>query len=96
MAIPVDVALAQDAADGAVKVLMELQRSLVPLNLGPGGYSYDSKHMTREDRILMFMDDVRSGALDHLKVINAEFYQDYVDQYNRDVAASPMFAKQGA
>lgn len=87
---PVDVEIIHEASERASREILDILEALQDRNVGTGGYTFGTEHMSREDRILMFEDDVRSGALDCLYTINAKFAEQYVKAYNRDVAASPQ------
>lgn len=90
MSVPVSVELANEAAERAVREIADYQTIVTELNLGSQGQSYGTKTMSREDRILAFMVDAKDGALDFLKLVNEQFYRDYVHQFVRDVLASPI------
>lgn len=96
MAIPTDVAILEEATDRAVQDILGLLEELQKRSLGTDGYTFGTEHMSREDRILMFLDDARSGALDHLKTLNPKAYVAYLQQYRDDVAASPQMQPTGA
>lgn len=96
MAIPSDVEILNESTDRAVQDILGLLAELQRRSLGTDGYTFGTEHMSREDRILMFLDDVRSGALDHLKVLNEKFYIAYLRQNKADVAASPQMQPTGA
>lgn len=90
MSEPLDVELVAEAEQRAEAEVLELIKALQERNVGPGGETFGTQHMSREDRILAFLDDAASGALDHLKVLNERAYIEYVRQYNRDIAATPQ------
>lgn len=88
--LPLDVALTEEAMERAADEIIETIKALRSLNVGPGGETFGTQHMSREDRMLAFMEDAQSGALDTLGVLNPEAARKYVAQYRRDVAASPV------
>lgn len=90
MSVPVSVELANEAAERAVREIADYQTIVTDLNLGPQGQTYGTKTMSREDRILAFMEDAQSGALDFLKTVNERFYRDYVKGFVSDVMHSPV------
>ena len=90
MSSPIDVDIVNEAAKRATAEVLDYLTILVPMNLGPQGQTYGTKTMSREDRVLAFMEDAQSGALDFLFTVNEQFAKDYVDQFNRDVMASPV------
>lgn len=90
MSVPVSVELANEAAERAVREIADYQTIVTELNLGSQGQTYGTKTMSREDRILAFMEDAQSGALDFLKTVNETFYREYVRSFVRDVMASPV------
>lgn len=85
-----DVELVNEAAKRAEREVLDFLSVLVPLNLGSQGQTYGTRTMTREDRVLAFMEDAQSGALDMLNTVNARFYKDYLRGFVRDVMASPV------
>ncbi len=93
--IPVDVELANEAVERAVQEILGILTELQDRNVSANGDTFGTDHMTREDRILAFLDDVKSGALDHLKVLNEKAYIAYVRQYTQDVKASPQLQPSG-
>lgn len=93
--LPLDVSLVAEAQKRAEREVLELIETLQDRNVSPNGDTFGTMHMSREDRILMFQDDARSGALDHLQVLNPDAYADYLQQYQRDVAASPQMRPGG-
>ncbi len=90
MTTPLDVELVNDAAKLAQMAVIDFLKELVPLNLGSQGQTYGTKTMSREDRILAFIEDAQSGALDFLKTVNERFYKEYVAGFVRDVMHSPV------
>lgn len=90
MSTPLDVEIIREAEKRAEAEIIELIQTLYELNTGTNGETFGTQVMSREDRILAFLDDARSGALDSLKVINERFYEQYIAQYRQDVAASPV------
>ncbi len=93
--IPVDVELAHEAKDRAVNEIIGIITELTKRNMGTDGYTFGTEHMSREDRMLMFLDDAKSGALDHLKVLNEKAYIAYLRQFNSDLKASAPMQPQG-
>lgn len=87
---PADVELVNEASKRAVTEILDILDALQSMNVGSNGETFGTEHMSREDRILMFEDDVRSGALDCLYTINPKFAERYVKAYNRDVRESPQ------
>lgn len=90
MALPLDVEIVQEAQRRASQEIIDTITALYALNTGSNGETFGTQTMSREDRILAFLDDARSGALDSLGAINEKFQQQYIHQYERDVAASPV------
>lgn len=90
MSGPSDVEIVNEAARRAQVEVLDFLSVLVPMNLGPQGQTYGTKTMSREDRILAFMEDAQSGALDFFKTVNERFYKDYVRGFVHDVMSSPV------
>lgn len=67
-----------------------LSRELIDASLTPEGMAYGDRDLSRGQRILRFQMDARMGALDILKVQSPRIYEDYVRQYLRDIAESPL------
>lgn len=95
MPVPLDVELVQESQRRAQLEIIDTIRALYELNVGPNGETFGSQHMSREDRILAFLEDARSGALDNLFVIKREFGEAYVKQYREDVSSSPVLRVPG-
>lgn len=90
MSKPLDVDIIEEAEKRAEAEIIELIRTLYELNTGSQGETFGTRTMSREDRILAFLDDARSGALDSLGIINKKFQEQYIAAYRRDVAAGPV------
>lgn len=69
---------------------LDLSRELIDASLTPDGMAYGDRDLSRGQRILRFQMDARMGALDILKVQSPRIYEDYVRQYLRDIADSPL------
>jgi hypothetical protein len=85
-----NIELWNEVRDQAFERCMELSRELIETSLSPEGMAFGDKEMTRGQRILRFQMDAASGALDVLKYQSPRIYEDYVDQYLRDVKDSPL------
>lgn len=90
MALPLDVEIVQEAQRRAAQEIIDTIEALYELNTGTNGETFGTQSMSREDRILAFLDDAHSGALDNLGVIKKQFQEQYIAQYRHDVAASPV------
>ncbi len=90
MSTPPDVALVNEAGVRTKRQVLDLLSVLVPLNLGAQGQTYGTDTMPREDRILAFMQDAKSGALDFFFTVNQQAAEDYVRAFVKDVLASPV------
>jgi len=56
------------------------------------GYTYGDVKLGREQRILAFLNMRDSGELSMLYTVNPELVKKYAAEYERDIAASPVFA----
>lgn len=92
---PMDVRLVQEAQERASRQIVDLLKTLVKLNTGSGGETFGMQEMSRGDRILMFLDDAESGALDMLFTVNRDFGQQYVDAFMEDLQKTPMYQRDG-
>lgn len=90
MVEPLDWQLLQEAERRALQEILDTVQTLTEINVGPNGETFGSTQMSREDRILMFLEDARSGAVDALGTINPKFQMAYIRQYQRDVRNSPV------
>ncbi len=89
MSLPLDAELVQEAMERAQQEILDEMAELLALNVGPNGETFGTEHMTREDRILAFLTDAQSGAVDALFTINPKFGEQYVKAYQRDLRAMP-------
>lgn len=85
-----NVELWNDIRDQAMQRCMDLSRELIDASLSEDGMAFGDRPVTRGQRILRFQMDALSGALDILKVQSPRIYEDYVNQYLRDIAQSPL------
>ena len=69
---------------------LDLSSEHVDASVTPDGMAYGDRDLSRGQRILRFQMDARMGALDILKVQSPRIYEDYVRQYLRDIADSPL------
>lgn len=72
---------------------LDLSMELINASLGPDGEAYGDRQIDRGQRILRFQMDALSGALDILKMQSPAIYEDYVNQYVRDINESPLVKK---
>ena len=92
----VDWDLVQEAQKRAVIEIMDTVQALTDLNVGPRGETFGTEHMEIGDRILAFIDDVQSGALQMLTAINEDFAMRYVREFLQDVGSSPDYQRNAA
>jgi hypothetical protein len=90
VASPLSWELIQEAEKRAEREVMDTIEALTAINVGSNGETFGTEHMSREDRMLAFIDDWNSGAVQCLHTIKPEFAEQYVRQYQRDVAAGPV------
>lgn len=88
-----NIELWNEIREQAFERCMELSRELIDASLSPEGMAFGDKQMTKGQRILRFQMDAASGALDVLKYQSPRIYEDYVDQYLRDVQDSVLVQK---
>lgn len=69
---------------------LDLSRELIDASLSEDGMAYGDREVSRGQRILRFQMDALSGAIDILKVQSPRIYEDYVNQYLRDIKNSPL------
>ncbi len=85
-----NIELWNEIRDQAMQKCIDLSRELIESSLTPDGMAYGDRELSRGKRILRFQMDARMGALDILKVQSPRIYEDYVRQYLRDIAESPL------
>lgn len=82
--------LVSDVRQQALDELMELGPELVGALLGTDGSAPGDQSLTRGQRILQFIDDSNTGALDILRVQSTWRFNERVKQFQEDIAASPL------
>lgn len=87
MPFSIPVELWDDVREQAIAELRELGPDLIGAMLSTDGGAPGDEPLSRSDRILQFMDDARSGALDILMVQSAWRYEERVRQFKADMAA---------
>ena len=85
-----NVELWDEIKEQAYQKCLDLSRELIEASLTPDGMAYGDRELPRGQRILRFQMDALSGALDILKMQSPRIYEDYVRQYLRDIADSPL------
>lgn len=85
-----NVELWDEIREQSFQKCLDLSRELIDASLTPEGMAYGDRDLSRGQRILRFQMDARMGALDILKVQSPRIYEDYVRQYLRDIAESPL------
>ena len=92
MSNPLDWELIQEAEKRAEREILDEIAVLTSRLVGSNGETFGTEHMSREDRMLAFVDDWNSGAVQNLYVIKPEFAAAYVRQYQKDIATSPVMS----
>lgn len=92
MSSPLAWEMLQEAEKRAEREVMDTIEALTSINVGPNGETFGTEHMSREDRILAFLDDWNSGAVQCLYTIKPEYADSYIRSYQRDVAESAVMS----
>jgi hypothetical protein len=85
--VSTNVELYGDIREQATAYIVEQALAVMKASMGPDGESFGDRDMERRDRIMRFLEDAQTGALDVLRNISPDIYQKYVAQYQRDMAA---------
>lgn len=85
-----NVELWDEIRDQAMQKCLDLSRELIDASLTPDGMAYGDREISRGQRILRFQMDAASGAIDILRYQSPRIYEDYVNQYLRDIQDSPL------
>lgn len=70
--------------------LLELGPTLIEALLGPTGSAFGDRDLTRGERILRFLDDAHTGALDVLRIQSPAVFAGYEAEFKADIAQSPL------
>ena len=85
-----NVELWNEIRDQAMQKCLDLSRELIEASLTPDGMAYGDQEISRGQRILRFQMDAASGAIDILRYQSPRIYEDYVNQYLKDIQDSPL------
>jgi len=85
-----NVELWDEIRDQAMQKCLDLSRELIEASLTPDGMAYGDQEISRGQRILRFQMDAASGAIDILRYQSPRIYEDYVNQYLKDIQDSPL------
>ena len=90
MATSNNIELWNEIREQALQKCLDMARELIDSSLSPEGMAFGDTELTRGQRILRFQMDAASGALDILMFQSPRIYEDYVNQYLRDIKESPL------
>lgn len=90
MADALPAEMLKDVQEIALEECIEISLELLDNVIGADGSSFGDRELSRGNRILRFMDDAESGALDILRVQSPEVFASYVQEYRDDIANSPI------
>lgn len=82
--------LVGDVRAQAMDELLDLGPELIAALLGADGGAPGDANLSPAQRIERFIDDAQSGALDFLRIQSPDVYEQYVREFNDDVANSPL------
>jgi len=80
-----NVSMMNEIMEQAYEHIMEMSPILIASMQGPDG-AFGNVPLSRSDRILQFMDDAQSGALDIQRVQATWRYDERVKQFYKDMA----------
>jgi hypothetical protein len=90
-----NIELWNEIRDQAFTRCLDLSRELIDASLTEDGMAFGDREISRGQRILRFQMDAASGAVDILRYQSPSIYEDYVNQYLRDIKDSPLIQKLG-
>ncbi len=91
MSSPLSADMLTAIEDRIVDMLLDILKGVVDA-MQVDGYVYGDVKLDREQRILAFHAAMQSGELNSLIVVNPDLARKMAAQYQRDIAASPVYA----